>query len=1092
MSIIRAKTEMWIKKEMQKVEKCEDLCAKPSAKNSTKYQYCYISTEASNHSRRCFITGEYCSKQPRIQRERKKLHQKKSITAFVVMNFSDMSNVVYKWRLRTFIETLKKYLYLDKKNGKLFCSATDEGKGLETWEKVEEIRVVRSDSDPASNYVICNRICQQMQIADLVIVDVSSQNANVFYEFGMAVAFGKLILPICYSESFYKMEVPPNYVGEPEKYHIGCYPWRKNLFEYYGIRYKRKESGTRYLGFKEITKLGNTFQDIKYDRFPYHEPVREGEGKVGQALYEKLRQQYNDAGPENNTLIVYTMNGFLNGEQAGCCIVNFYRSITARMVQEQCFCGERVGVLVQENFIPESEKDAENKIDLHYSVGDIIHIGLNQATYLAAEEKIETNDLFCNPEKLYSREEKSPLTDTRLDEIKRFVKGYMKNRGMIVYPNNPVFVERMKNLHQEDLLEESRAKEGDKCNCCQMDAFCLYHVMLRTLRYTNEIVVDVSNNFNNNCLQSLFWLGVAHGSDIYAITVMHEEADNIADKFGEEKKGRNIFDIAGLWTAILRKYDTEGFYQELALAQMGIEQHSRLMIPNRRFYEKSIQEYLSSFGDTSDTGEIDNLKSQKQSEEEFMLESYYRDRFWRSMLRYNRLRIYVSQRNELDKYDEPKVSTARWDFDAASALSHYLSKRTVIGEYLLIALPDEAEDAEAKSVNFICIGSFAKPIKDGFPNYIYEHSKTWPTKFEGEYTCGFNRIHMREVLKDDGVCGVCDKSKKMIFKGFECIRKEDEKLDIFTQHPQSYCVGCENCNIRGDVDPNTNIIYSKEVAREQKCCLNKENIHYEIAQLILWREESEDVPGRSYFRVGVMGCSGPATYGLSALLVDEEQREKYFEDSKGNEEKTNLLCELQAMIRKNLMEVFFQSLLQKLIKKELSLQNGEKADEEHKRRYFKLVKYVVAEYLRTILYRYFFPFLSEKDIYRIYNGMYTFLITMKSARISPFVLGYTPKGDSHYKSAISDEGINMVIKLIPEVLLSVLQNFKGLEAFYQIRVSHEEEKKGSSNAKGDVAMDNGEKKDKVSEDTRKLLEIQMLEADVPKINCFFDFEAIKD
>lgn len=74
------------------------------------------------------------------------------------------------------------------------------------------------------------------------------------------------------------------------------------------------------------------------------------------------------------------------------------------------------------------------------------------------------------------------------------------------------------------------------------------------------------------------------------------------------------------------------------------------------------------------------------------------------MLHYNRLRIYVSQRNELGENNEPRVCTARWDFDAASALSHYLSKRTVIGEYLLIALPDEEPDVEAASVNFICIG----------------------------------------------------------------------------------------------------------------------------------------------------------------------------------------------------------------------------------------------------------------------------------------------------------------------------------------------------------------------------------------------------
>lgn len=55
---------------IQKMGKCENICGKPNAQTGTKNQYCYISTEASNHSRRCFITGEYCSKQPRIQSQR--------------------------------------------------------------------------------------------------------------------------------------------------------------------------------------------------------------------------------------------------------------------------------------------------------------------------------------------------------------------------------------------------------------------------------------------------------------------------------------------------------------------------------------------------------------------------------------------------------------------------------------------------------------------------------------------------------------------------------------------------------------------------------------------------------------------------------------------------------------------------------------------------------------------------------------------------------------------------------------------------------------------------------------------------------------
>lgn len=178
---------------------------------------CSVPTEECIHSRRCFMTGEYCSKQTNIQKERKALYKSYDnacneegiqITAFVIMNFSDMSNVIYKWKLKTFIESLAKYLYWDKEDKRLYCYA-DELKNLpENLKRVRKIQVIRSDSEPASNYVICSRICQQMQIADLIVVDVSNQNPNVFYEFGMAVALGKLILPVCFSESFYKMVVP--------------------------------------------------------------------------------------------------------------------------------------------------------------------------------------------------------------------------------------------------------------------------------------------------------------------------------------------------------------------------------------------------------------------------------------------------------------------------------------------------------------------------------------------------------------------------------------------------------------------------------------------------------------------------------------------------------------------------------------------------------------------------------------------------------------------------------------------------------------------------------------------------------------------
>ena len=214
-----------------------------------------VSTESCIHSRRCFMSGEHCSKQLNIYQERKKLHDKDQINAFVVMNFSDMSDVVYKWRLKDFIGSLSSKLYINKRTDAVICSLEHPGEG---WTQVEKINVLRSDSNPASNYVICNRVCQQMQIADLIVVDVTVENTNVFYEFGMAVALDKLILPICYNDSFYRSSPPVENRKEntetdgeqPLEKHIDCFSWRRRLFEYFGLRFRNEVSHVQYFPYK--------------------------------------------------------------------------------------------------------------------------------------------------------------------------------------------------------------------------------------------------------------------------------------------------------------------------------------------------------------------------------------------------------------------------------------------------------------------------------------------------------------------------------------------------------------------------------------------------------------------------------------------------------------------------------------------------------------------------------------------------------------------------------------------------------------------------------------------------------------------------
>lgn len=1012
---------------------------------------CYISTEASIHTRRCFMTGEYCSQKTNIQRERKKLYHKRQggekeieVSAFVIMNFSDMSDVVYKWRIRRFIETLNQYLYMDIETNRLYCNVEKNVK--HGMKKINKIKVIRSDSDPASNYVICSRICQQMQIADLIIVDVSSQNPNVFYEFGMAVALEKLILPICFSESFYKMQLPQNIqkkdyaIRKDVEHHIGCYPWRKALFEYYGIRYKRNkedtknggQSGTKYLAFEDVAEdVDYGFQDEKYNQFPYDEMLDGMDEKIGKEVYEKLREQYNNATEMDNTLVVYTMEGFLNGDQAGRCIVNFYHSITERMQKEKCFCGERVGVLVQGQSILESDKDAKEERHLLYNVGEIIHIGVNQATYLAAKEKVMSEDVMRIPEYIPNEEKTDGLSKTYRGEITKFVKEYIRNRGMIIYPNHPIYVERVKNMQQEDIF--GKLDE----NCYPLKAFCLYHIMLKTLRYTNEIVVDITDN----CLQSLFWLGAAHGAEIYAVTVKHElsERERKIIEGQPQNKNRNVFDVAGLWTAFYYSYDTEGFYHQLVLAQFGIEKHSKIIPSNVSWHGYKRWEYLESEEKEEKSIQINQNKRKKaeieensQKKKRLALESYYRRRFWNAMLRYNRLRIYMPERNDKDENGDTMLRVAKWDMDTVSDLTHYLSKRSVIGEYVVVTLPKEHGDDVAEDVNFICVGQPVNPLGERLARYI---NKKLVRKMEKNRSINLVHEHFESKIQIEE----CEK-KYIWAKGFATMDSDDRKT-LYTYLPWPYCVECKKGKeeiVQMDILSD----YRKSISVE-RCPLKNYSLHIEIAQLILWRDDDIEGGKRRHFRVSIIGSLGAATFGLSSLFVDEDQKLNNFygtnEENDSEMQENTLLYYLQLRVREKISKILIDELKIE-IDKILANTDGNKL-ENGRNRYRNLVLYAIYSYLSTVLYRYFLPFLTDKDIHRIQNDIYIFVNSMKAANHSPFrIYGINDKSFSTLESGqcplISDEGVIRIIKMIPDKVRIVLHNFKGIEAFYEVRVKH--------------------------------------------------------
>lgn len=192
--------------------------------------------------------------------------------------------------------------------------------------------------------------------------------------------------------------------------------------------------------FEDVIQKKYGFQDdAKYNYFPYGEEVEvdketHNKMRLGELIYMRLRDTYNRAKSDNNTLVVYTMDGFLNEEQAGRCIDNFFRYVVSRMKKEKCFCGDRVGVLVQGNNISEEDKDSPIPKNLLYRVGEIIHIGVNQATYLALGEKIKTEEFLEVPEYMKKESPVVSLSDYASPDESEEIARLNKSKDKLILP----------------------------------------------------------------------------------------------------------------------------------------------------------------------------------------------------------------------------------------------------------------------------------------------------------------------------------------------------------------------------------------------------------------------------------------------------------------------------------------------------------------------------------------------------------------------------------------------------------------------------------------------------------------------------------
>ena len=127
--------------------------------------------------RRCFMNGKpciFCNQENLNSYDNSSVEQSDCRTInssiFVIMPFRPNLDTFYEW-------SLKQYL--------------TEGLGI------DESKIRRADEFRNIGYVMCEKICRRIQEASLVVVDLSLDNPNVFYELGLAIGLNKPLLVVC-------------------------------------------------------------------------------------------------------------------------------------------------------------------------------------------------------------------------------------------------------------------------------------------------------------------------------------------------------------------------------------------------------------------------------------------------------------------------------------------------------------------------------------------------------------------------------------------------------------------------------------------------------------------------------------------------------------------------------------------------------------------------------------------------------------------------------------------------------------------------------------------------------------------------------
>ncbi len=139
----------------------------------------------------CFMNGKSCIYERAID---ERLEEIRNATGdkrtFVIMPFDPHLDALYQWQILPFL----------KQGG----STQDKNHKYDVVERADDVRQV--------GFIVCEKICRKIQEADLIVVDLTYNNPNVFYELGIGVALNKPVLPICLKDNI------DNRTSELDKY----------------------------------------------------------------------------------------------------------------------------------------------------------------------------------------------------------------------------------------------------------------------------------------------------------------------------------------------------------------------------------------------------------------------------------------------------------------------------------------------------------------------------------------------------------------------------------------------------------------------------------------------------------------------------------------------------------------------------------------------------------------------------------------------------------------------------------------------------------------------------------------------------------